>query len=219
MPQSHRSRWLGPSCAVFTVMASLALAHGARAAGTSPPPPPKHVPSSEAGSTPFGKPADSTAVPGRADAEKVYAKGWDMTQEAKKELAAGKPDSAKKRFGKALKKFNEATEIDPTYYQAWNMVGYCSRNSGDLKRAFEAYKKCLAIEPEYAEAHEYLGEAYLMSGDTARAKEELLWLRSRKSEEAEELAEKIEAYEKGGAAAVEKVSAAEKEEVEEKAEK
>jgi Tfp pilus assembly protein PilF len=168
------------------------------------------------GSKAFGKPADSTAVPGRADAEKIYAKGWELAEEAKKELAAGKSDSAKKRFGKALKKFNEATELDPSYYQAWNMVGFCSRKSGDLKRAFAAYQKCLEIEPEYAEAHEYLGEAYLMSGDTARAKEQLAWLRSRKSEEAEELAEKVEAYEKGGAAAVEKVSAAEKHEEEEK---
>jgi tetratricopeptide (TPR) repeat protein len=156
----------------------------------------------------LGKSADSTVVPGRADAEKTYAKGWELAEEAKKELAAGKSDSAKKRFGKALKKFKEATEFDPSYYQAWNMVGYCSRKSGDLKRAFEAYQKCLSIEPEYAEAHEYLGEAYLMKGDTASAKEQLAWLRSRKSEEAEELAEKIEAYEKGGATAVEKASAA-----------
>ena len=196
--QCSRPRWFGPSCALLSVVASLAMVPGARAAGTSPsPPPPRQVSPPEAASTPFGNPADSTAVPGRAEAEKVYAKGWTLSEEAKKELAAGKSDSAKKRFGKALKKFNEATEIDPTYYQAWNMVGFCSRKSGDLKRAFEAYQKCLAIEPEYAEAHEYLGEAYLMSGDTASAKEQLLWLRSRKSDEADELAEKIEAYEKG----------------------
>ena len=43
-----------------------------------------------------------------------------------------------------------------------------------------------------------------MSGDLARAKEQLAWLRSRKSDEADELAEKIEASGKSGAAAVEK---------------
>lgn len=192
------------------LLIGLGLAAGAHASGTAPPPrqqpPPREpIPGSPA------QPAEAAAKRGRADAEKIYAKAWETAEEAKKELAAGKPDSAKKRFGKALKKFDEATQIDPSYYQAWNMVGFCSRKTGDLKRAFEAYQKCLSIEPEYAEAHEYLGEAYLMSGDRAKAKEQLAWLLSRKSGEAEELAEKIEAFDKGGAAAVEKASAAEKE--------
>jgi tetratricopeptide (TPR) repeat protein len=153
--------------------------------------PPGAAPSS------FGKAADSIPVPGRADAEKLYAKGWEISEEARKELKA---ESAKKRFGKALKKFQEAADIDPTYYEAWNMVGYCARMSGDLKRSFQAYEKCLLIEPEYAPAHEYLGEAYLMSGDLAKAKEQLLWLVSRKSDQAGELATKIEAFQKAGAA-------------------
>ena len=77
------------------------------------------------------------------------------------------------------------------------MVGYCSRKSGDLKRAFEAYAKCIEIEPEYAPAHEYLGEAYLMSGDVAKAKAQLLWLVARKAAgEVATLTQSIEAYEK-----------------------
>jgi tetratricopeptide (TPR) repeat protein len=186
-----------PSFLFVTIVASLALAAHARAAGTSPeprtPPPTQAIPGSAFPSK------DSTAAPGRAEAEKVYAKGWDLAQQAKQELATGKSDSAKKRFGKALKKFKEATEIDPSYYQAWNMVGFCSRKSGDLKRSFEAYAKCIEIEPEYAPAHEYLGEAYLMAGDPAKAKEQLLWLVSRKSkDEIATLTQSIEAYEKSG---------------------
>ena len=69
--------------------------------------------------------------------------------------------------------------------------------SGDLKRAFEAYAKCIEIEPEYAPAHEYLGEAYLMSGDVAKAKAQLLWLVARKAaDEVATLTQSIEAYEK-----------------------
>jgi tetratricopeptide (TPR) repeat protein len=68
------------------------------------------------------------------------------------------------------------------------MVGYCARNTGDLKRAFSAYQKCLAIQPDYDEAHEYLGEAYVQSGDLAKAKIELAWLRANDSDEADELA-------------------------------
>ena len=186
--------------AALSILLALALSSAAHAAGTSPAPP-KQTPPPEGMPSSFGKSADSVAVPGRADAAKVYAKGWEISEDAKKELKSGKAESAKKRFGKALKKFQEAADIDPTYYEAWNMVGYCARKSGNLKRSFEAYEKCLLIEPEYAQAHEYLGEAYLMSGDLAKAKEQLLWLVSRKSDEAGELAAKIESFQKGGAGA------------------
>src|SRR5258705_3068420 len=196
MPKAASHLELRCSSAALSILAALALSSVAHAAGSSPVPQ-KQIPAREAAPSSFGKGADSTVVPGRADAAKVYAKAWGISEDAKKDLASGKADSAKKRFGKALKKFQEAADMDPAYYEAWNMVGYCSRKSGDLKRSFAAYEKCLLIEPEYAQAHEYLGEAYLMSGDLAKAKEQLLWLVSRKSDQAGELATKIEAFEKG----------------------
>ena len=193
MSSSHRS--LGAiSFALLSFAVSLALAPGVRASGTAPPPKPPPPQQSEAMPAATHETADSAAT--RAQAEKAYAKGWEISEEAKKDLAGGKADSAKKRFGKALKKFSEATDTDPAYYQAWNMVGFCSRKSGDLKRAFAAYEKCLAIQPEYEAAHEYLGEAYLMTGDRGKAKEQLAWLVGHKSKEAGELATKIEAFEK-----------------------
>jgi len=202
MSSSHRSLRVIP-LALFSFAVSLALASGVRASGSAPPPP-KPPQQSEMMPAATQEPADSAAV--RAQAEKAYAKGWEITEEAKKELASGKSDSAKKRFGKALKKFSEATELDPTYYQAWNMVGFCSRKSGDLKRAFAAYEKCLGIQPDYEEAHEYLGEAYLMSGERGKAKEQLAWLVGHKSKEAGELATKIEALEKNGPAGAQRDS-------------
>jgi Flp pilus assembly protein TadD len=192
--------------AVLLTFASFTLPSIAGAAGSSPPPPPppREMPSANASA---GQ-TDSTMIPGRADAEKSYKKGWEMSEDAKKQLAAGKADDAKKKFGKALKKFREATDYDPRYFEAWNMVGFCSRKSGDLKGSFEAYHKCLEIEPEYAQAHEYLGEAYLMTNDLAKAKEQLLWLVSRKSDQAGELATKIEAFEKGAPGAAQSDSTA-----------
>src|SRR5215470_10038620 len=163
------------------ILIAVALPCAAYAAGTAPSPPPRETSHEAPASTDMGKATDSTAVAAaaeavKADSKKAYAKAWDISEDAKKDLAAGKADAAKKKFGKALKKYREATEIDPNNYEAWNMVGYCSRKSGDLKASFEAYQKCLEIEPEYAQAHEYLGEAYLMSGDLAKAKEQLMWL-------------------------------------------
>ncbi len=167
------------------------------ASGSAPSPPPRQVP----------PPSDAPAAPPnearaeekekllRAEAELLYARGYEEVQEAKKERQAGKADAAKKKFGKALKKFEGAVDRDGAYYQAWNMVGYCARNLGDLKRAFAAYEKCLTIQPDYDEAHEYLGEAFIQSGDLAKAKIQLAWLRAHDSEEAGELAEKIAAAE------------------------
>lgn len=140
-----------------------------------------------------GKPAgEEKATAARAQAEKLYAEGYTEVEKAKKELeTAGKEKDAEKRFAKALKKFEGALERDPAYYQAWNMVGFCARHTGDLKRAFAAYEKCLTLQPDYDEAHEYLGEAYIQSGDLAKARVELAWLRANDSDEADELAEKI----------------------------
>jgi tetratricopeptide (TPR) repeat protein len=162
-----------------------------RAAGT---PPPKSNPSGSAEELPEAPDTSGTAASAsqaRADAEKQYRDGYSLAEDANHDLAASKEKDAQKKFGKALKKFQHAADLDPKYYEAWNMVGYCSRQTGDLKRAFAAYDKCLEIKPDYEEAHEYLGEAYLKMGDLAKAKEQLAWLKSRGSKEAGELSEKI----------------------------
>jgi Flp pilus assembly protein TadD len=145
---------------------------------------------------------DSAAMVAEAHtrAKQLYEKGYKMTKEAKADLEKGKDKDAKKKFEKALKSFHEATEIWPELYEAWNMVGYTSRKTGDLKRAFAAYDRALTLSPDYEEAHEYLGEAYLMSGDMKRAKEQLDWLKAHNSEEAVELEASIKKVEAGASA-------------------
>ena len=170
------------------------------ASGSAPSPPPRETPStSDMPPADQNQPPDSVkAKAAHAELEQLYAKGYDEAQEAKKLKKDGKAGDAKKKFGKAIKKFEAAVDRDPAYYQAWNMLGYCARNLGDLKRAFSAYEKCLSIKPDYDEAHEYLGEAYLQSGNLEKAKVELAWLRANDSKEADELAEKVdEAVKKG----------------------
>jgi len=174
----------------------------ARASGT----PPSSTPASarEPASSPSLLPAasDSAAEAAALHARviQLYRKGFNLTLEAKADLQAGKNKDAKKKFEKALKIFDQVTKLDPTHYESWNMVGFTSRKTGDLKRAFPAYEKALALNPEYEEAHEYLGEAYIMSGNLVKAKEQLAWLKVKGGEEAAELEAAIEAAEKGGAA-------------------
>ncbi|HLQ66808.1 MAG TPA: tetratricopeptide repeat protein [Candidatus Limnocylindrales bacterium] len=186
--------------ALALAAASSLLASPCAASGT---PPSSTTPTSqETPSTPSLQPPsepDSAAEAAALHARVIqqYRKGFNLTLEAKADLQAGKTKDAKKKFEKALKIFDEVTRLDPKHYESWNMVGFTSRKTGDLKRAFAAYDKALALKPDYEEAHEYLGEAYIMSGDMAKAKEQLAWLKNVGGEEAAELEASIHAAEQG----------------------
>jgi tetratricopeptide (TPR) repeat protein len=112
----------------------------------------------------------------RQEAERWYADAYDDIAKAKKDLEAGKAKNAEKRFRRARERAERAVELDSRYHEAWNLVGYAARKSGDAKGAVAAYEKCLALEPDYAPAREYLGEAFVEAGDLGRAEEQLRWL-------------------------------------------
>ena len=185
---------------LFLVVPSLCSASGT---------PPSSTPrAQEPASSPSLLPAKPDAQSDSVDAAalharviQLYRKGFYLTLEGKADQKAGKDKDAKKKFEKALKIFDQVTKLDPTHYESWNMIGFTSRKTGDLKRAFPAYEKAIALNPEYEEAHEYLGEAYIMAGNMAKAKEQLAWLKAKGGEEAAELEEAIQAAEKGGTAA------------------
>lgn len=196
MLRPHRA---APASATFALAIGGFLAVAAVSTAAPSPPKSESRPASETSvpSATGEKPAPET----RALAELSYKKGYKEVQEAKKLKKEGKTAAATEKFAKALSRFEEAIKIHEPYAEAWNMVGYCSRNVGDLRRAFDAYDRSLAIDPEYEEAHEYLGEAYLMAGNLEKAREQLAWLEAKKSDEAKELAEAIEAVAKEQAAA------------------
>jgi Flp pilus assembly protein TadD len=73
----------------------------------------------------------------------------------------------------AISHFQRAAELDPGDADAFNMLAYSQRQSGDLASAFANYEKALAIDPDHREAREYLGEAYLQAGDLDGAMEQL----------------------------------------------
>jgi tetratricopeptide (TPR) repeat protein len=112
----------------------------------------------------------------RQDAEAAYALAYEEVSKAKKDLAADNAKSAEKHFKRALDQSQHAVERDEKYYEAWNLVGYCSRKLGDYDRAFASYGKALDIKSDYAPAREYLGEAWLEKGDPKKAREQLLFL-------------------------------------------
>ena len=140
----------------------------------------------------------SMSLTPRQEAERLYVDGHDEAEKAKKDLAEGKTKNAEKKFKRALDRGLRAVDIDPKYHEAWNLVGFSARHLKDFERALAAYDKALALKPDFPEAREYLGEAYLEMGKLDKAKEQLAWLRqmAADSEEAKELGEEIEKYER-----------------------
>lgn len=186
----------------LSIAAAVCFTGLAAAAGTPPKPksPPKTAAPTAAADTAM---TAETARKTRTEAERIYAEGWALSEQAKQDETAGKADMAQKKFCKARRKYEVAVSVDSTYHQAWNMVGFCARHCGDYAASLNAYMKCLALAPDYEEAHEYLGELYLRMGDMEKARAQLAWLEARKSDEAKELAEKIAEARKSPAAPAE----------------
>jgi len=163
---------------------------GSGASGSSPPPQPSTT--------------DAKPEPGpREQAEGYYAQAYEEIARAKKDLADGKGKNAQKSFKRALEYGEKATDLDEKYFEAWNLVGYAARKTGDYDKAFASYDKCLEIKTDYAPAREYLGEAWLEKGDPVKAREQLTLLEKfGANDDAATLRTAIETYEKAHPAAV-----------------
>ena len=203
--------------AVLALVATLIVSPGpARGNGGSMPPPPSSTPSSFPAAE--EQTPEERLVADRRQAEDLYRSAYKDVEHAKAEWqeadslavrtdakaaenAKKKRDSATRRFGKALEGFQSASKLAPDFADAWNMVGYCYRRTGDLEKSFQAYWECLKLKPDHEGAHEYLGEAYLLAGQPDRALSELAWLRERKSLEAANLEASLARYRKDHPAA------------------
>ena len=118
---------------------------------------------------------ETSATRGRAD--HCYRDAYDDVMKGSRDLAAGRTGPARKKFQRALERSREAVELDSTRCEAWNLVGFTSRQLGDYPHSFEAYRVALRLKPDFALAREYYGEGLLETGDLAGALEQLGWLR------------------------------------------
>ena len=107
----------------------------------------------------------------------------DKGKKAEQQLADAKESDRTKlekkaadEFGKALKDFKRAADLNPRLYQAYNGMGYSYRKLGDFTKALEYYDKALAMAPGFPEAVEYRGEAYLALNRVDEAKKAYLEL-------------------------------------------
>ena len=91
-------------------------------------------------------------------ADGLAAEAMHQADERKKAKGRSKAEQA---YATAMKKFSNATQLQPSNYQAWNYVGYTNRKLGKYDAALAAYDRALRLKPDYAEAIEYRGHAYL----------------------------------------------------------
>ncbi len=96
-------------------------------------------------------------------------------------------------YTEALPILAAITAAEPQNADAWNLLGFASRKSGDLPAAGVAYGKALAINPEHLGALEYQGEMYLELMQPDKAMENLVKLQAicGDCEEAADLAEAL----------------------------
>src|SRR6478752_1527388 len=65
-------------------------------------------------------------------------------------------------YAAALPLLQQVVAKDPKNADAYNLMGYATRKSGDPNGSLQYYNTALQIDPKHLGAHEYVGEAYLM---------------------------------------------------------
>ena len=155
---------------LLPLLAALAISAPVAADYDRAPPPPSQQQAPTSGS---GSPNADPAVSGRAQAERYYSDAYNDMVKAGKEADKGKKDSSLKRYRRARERCQQAVQLDSTYHEAWNLVGFTSRKLGDYPASFAAYRVALRLKPDFALAHEYYGEGLLETGDLAGAREQL----------------------------------------------
>ena len=81
-------------------------------------------------------------------------------------------------YAAALPLLQQVVARDPQNADAYNLMGYATRKSGDANGSLRYYTTALQIDPKHLGAHEYIGEAYLMLDRPQEAEQHLARLDS-----------------------------------------
>ena len=66
-----------------------------------------------------------------------------------------------KNYAGAMPLLQQVVAKNPKDADAYTLMGYATRKSGDANGSLQYYNTALGIDPKHIGAHEYLGEAYL----------------------------------------------------------
>ena len=78
-----------------------------------------------------------------------------------------------KRYKEAMPLLQQAVAKDAKNADAYNLMGYATRKSGDANGSLQYYNQALAIDAKHLGANEYIGEAYLQLDRPAEAQQHL----------------------------------------------
>ncbi len=81
-------------------------------------------------------------------------------------------------YANALPLLQQVVAKDPKNADAYNLMGFATRKSGNPQGSLQYYTQALAIDPRHLGANEYIGEAYLMLDQPAQADQHLARLDS-----------------------------------------
>ncbi|MEO8558426.1 MAG: tetratricopeptide repeat protein [Rhodospirillales bacterium] len=133
------------------------------------------------------------AMPSSNDAPPPAARNNDFND--------AKSAIAKADWPTAISLLQKVTAKEPKNPEAFNLLGYATRKSGDARGSLQHYQTALSLDPKHLGANEYIGEAYLMLGDVAKAEEHLKRLDELCTfgcKEQAELKSQIESYKRTG---------------------
>ncbi|HEY6980722.1 tetratricopeptide repeat protein [Reyranella sp.] len=78
-----------------------------------------------------------------------------------------------KDYKGAMPLLQQVVAKDPKNADAYTLMGYATRKSGDPNGSLQYYNQALSLDPKHIGAHEYIGEAYLMLDRPAEAEQQL----------------------------------------------
>ena len=109
----------------------------------------------------------------------AFGMGNDSTQPAAAKPAGDSSYSRAKAmieakdYKGALPLLQQVVAKEPKNADAYNLMGYATRKSGDPNGSLQFYTQALQIDPKHLGAHEYIGEAYLMLDQLQQAEQHL----------------------------------------------
>ena len=83
-----------------------------------------------------------------------------------------------KNYAAAIPLLQQVVAKNPRDADAYVLMGYATRKSGDANGSLQFYQYALNLDPKHIGAHEYIGEAYLMLDRPAEADQHLARLDS-----------------------------------------
>ena len=109
---------------------------------------------------------------GGADQPAAVTKPVDST------FAQAKAMIDAKNYAAAMPLLQQVVAKNPRDADAYTLMGYATRKSGNANGSLQFYNQALGLDPKHIGAHEYIGEAYLMLDRPAEAEQHLARLDS-----------------------------------------